>query len=87
MSKSILPGFGVAFLLVSCLSCDDYRETPFSGYVTRSASFEYHNETSESLCPTLMPLLDRHLSSFESANRAPSDTAILSVLPFQISPS
>lgn len=54
--------WGLASVLVGLLAfpaCHD-EPVPFTGQVSRSSYFEYHEQTSEALCPGLLPLLDKH---------------------------
>lgn len=48
--------FAAALLALS--SCDD--GPPFVGQVARSQFWEYHDQTAEPLCPSLLSLLDEH---------------------------
>jgi hypothetical protein len=52
----------LAFLVAGSAlpSCEPQREPPFAGHVSRSAYWEYHNETAEPLCPALLSYLDQH---------------------------
>ena len=48
----------VAGTLLTLCSCGD--GAPFVGHVSRSQFWEYHNQVEETLCPTLLSLLDQH---------------------------
>jgi hypothetical protein len=54
--ERLLAGGALASASISCGSYDP----PFVGQVSRSQVFEYHDQVTEPLCATLLPLLDEH---------------------------
>jgi hypothetical protein len=57
-SRPRLFAAAAAAWLAALAACGD--GAPFVGYVSRSDFFEYHDQVDETLCPSLLSLLDEH---------------------------
>jgi hypothetical protein len=49
-----------ALLLATVVACNGKQTWRFEGHVSRSTFWEYHDQSAEVLCPTLLDLLDEH---------------------------